>query len=136
VRLDGVDIYKEIADVSTSEPCPEWYFKSNPFPNPSLIMLRTGGRSMALKTERDREAVEDTLRGRFSGMRSRTSWRTAPICYREAKAAAMYSQGPGGAPGVLLMDEPASALDPISTSKIEDLISRAKTQLHNSNSHP
>ena len=31
-------------------------------------------------------------------------------------------------PEVLLMDEPASALDPVSTSKIEDLIFQLKTQ--------
>ena len=31
-------------------------------------------------------------------------------------------------PEVLLMDEPASALDPVSTSKIEDLIFELKTQ--------
>ena len=33
-------------------------------------------------------------------------------------------------PEVLLMDEPASALDPISTAKIEDLIFELKEQLH------
>jgi phosphate transport system ATP-binding protein len=31
-------------------------------------------------------------------------------------------------PEVLLMDEPASALDPVSTSKIEDLIFQLKSQ--------
>jgi len=31
-------------------------------------------------------------------------------------------------PSVILMDEPASALDPISTSKIEDLIFELKNQ--------
>lgn len=31
-------------------------------------------------------------------------------------------------PGVILMDEPASALDPISTAKLEDLISELKNQ--------
>src|ERR1019366_7154215 len=34
----------------------------------------------------------------------------------------------GVGPEVLLMDEPASALDPVSTSKIEDLIFQLKTQ--------
>ena len=33
-------------------------------------------------------------------------------------------------PEVLLMDEPASALDPISTAKIEDLIFQLKTRVH------
>ena len=33
-------------------------------------------------------------------------------------------------PEVLLMDEPASALDPVSTAKIEDLIFRAEEPVH------
>jgi phosphate transport system ATP-binding protein len=34
-------------------------------------------------------------------------------------------------PEVLLMDEPASALDPVSTAKIEDLIFQAEEPVHN-----
>jgi len=34
----------------------------------------------------------------------------------------VHRAGPGNRPEVLLMDEPASALDPASTSRIEDLI--------------
>ena len=37
-------------------------------------------------------------------------------------------------PEVLLMDEPCSALDPISTLVIEDLIAELKTGLHRSSS--
>ena len=38
-------------------------------------------------------------------------------------------------PEVLLMDEPASALDPISTAKIEELIYELKQRLHDRHRH-
>jgi hypothetical protein len=39
-------------------------------------------------------------------------------------------------PEVLLMDEPASALDPVSTSKIEDLIFQLKVAVHDRDCDP
>ena len=39
-------------------------------------------------------------------------------------------------PEVILMDEPCSALDPIATAKIEDLIQKLKTALHDRHRHP
>ena len=38
-------------------------------------------------------------------------------------------------PEVILMDEPCSALDPIATAKIEELMSRAEIQIHNCDCH-
>jgi len=38
-------------------------------------------------------------------------------------------------PEVLLLDEPCSALDPIATAKIEDLIFQLKKQLHDCDRH-
>jgi len=40
----------------------------------------------------------------------------------------MHSAGAGVQPELLLMDEPASALDPISTGKIEELIFQLKAK--------
>ena len=39
-------------------------------------------------------------------------------------------------PEVILMDEPASALDPISTTRIEDLMDELKQRLHDRDRHP
>ena len=39
-------------------------------------------------------------------------------------------------PEVILMDEPASALDPISTLKIEELMQELKKDLHHCHRHP
>jgi ABC-type phosphate transport system ATPase subunit len=47
---------------------------------------------------------------------------------RRPAAALVHCARAGRGPEVLLMDEPASALDPVSTSKIEDLIFQLKSQ--------
>ena len=39
-------------------------------------------------------------------------------------------------PEVMLLDEPCSALDPISTAKIEELIDELKERLHDRDRHP
>ena len=39
-------------------------------------------------------------------------------------------------PEVILLDEPASALDPIATASIEDLMHELKTRLHDRDRHP
>ena len=39
-------------------------------------------------------------------------------------------------PDILLMDEPASALDPIATQRIEELIYQLKSRLHDRHRHP
>ena len=38
-------------------------------------------------------------------------------------------------PDVILMDEPAAALDPIATTRIEDLMRRAQARLHDRDRH-
>jgi phosphate transport system ATP-binding protein len=39
-------------------------------------------------------------------------------------------------PEVILMDEPCSALDPIATARIEELIDELREQLHDRHRHP
>ena len=39
-------------------------------------------------------------------------------------------------PDVILMDEPCSALDPIATSRIEDLMTELREHLHDHHRHP
>ena len=61
--------------------------------------------------------------------------RPGPV--RRAAAAAVHRPGPGQpSPKVLLMDEPCSALDPIATGRIEDLIGELQEHLHHRHRHP
>jgi phosphate transport system ATP-binding protein len=125
VKLDDQDIYRDIRDVSTVRTRVGMVFqKSNPFPKSIFDNVAYGLRVNGVK-DKDviRGAVEDTLKRAFLWEEVKdklgdsaymlSGGQQQRLCIARALAVR---------PEVLLMDEPASALDPISTSKIEDLI--------------
>ena len=130
VLLDGVDIYTGDVDVvDLRRRVGRVFQKSNPFPKSifenvayGLKINRTVRRSqMAERVEKSlREAalwdeVKDRLDGPAMGLSGGQQQR---LCIARALAVD---------PEVLLMDEPASALDPIATQKVEELIYHLKT---------
>jgi phosphate transport system ATP-binding protein len=130
ITLDGVDVYgRDVDPVLLRRRVGMVFQKPNPFPSMSvrdnvLSGLRLTG---TLNTVRPDEVVEKALRdaalwdevkdrlgspgtGLSGGQQQR-------LCIARSLAVA---------PEVLLMDEPCSALDPIATSRIEDLIHSLK----------
>jgi phosphate transport system ATP-binding protein len=126
IRLFGQDIYgKDVEPVIVRRRVGMVFQKSNPFPTMSIgenvtVGLRLNGvRNRALLAEQTEkslrmaalwEEVKDRLNAPAVSLSGGQQQR---LCIARALAVQ---------PEVLLMDEPASALDPLATSKIEDLI--------------
>jgi phosphate transport system ATP-binding protein len=130
VLLDGEDIYGSNVDpVNVRRTIGMVFQKPNPFPTMSIYDNVVAGLKLAGRTRKSLldEVVERSLRGA-------NLWEE--VKGRLAKPGASLSGGQqqrlciaraiAVEPQVLLMDEPCSALDPISTLAIEDLISELK----------
>src|SRR5438270_7712513 len=130
VLLDGQDIYGEGVDaVAVRRSIGMVFQRANPFPTMSIRdNVVAGLRLNGVRDKRElNEVVERSLR--MAGL-----W--DEVAHRLEKPGGSLSGGQqqrlciaraiAVEPEVLLMDEPCSALDPISTLKIEDLIADLK----------
>ena len=126
IRLFGDDIYaRHIEPVMVRRRVGMVFQKSNPFPTMSIfenvtVGLRLNGeRNKKVLAERAEQSLRmaalwDEVKDRLSAAAiSLSGGQQQRLCIARALAVQ---------PEVLLMDEPASALDPLATSKIEDLI--------------
>jgi phosphate transport system ATP-binding protein len=130
IRLFGDDIYAStVAPVIVRRRVGMVFQKSNPFPTMGIaenvtVGLRLNGvrdrRILAERTEQSLRmaALWDEVKDRLQAPAiSLSGGQQQRLCIARALAVQ---------PEVLLMDEPASALDPLATSKIEDLILELK----------
>lgn len=129
VELDGLDIYgKEVDVVELRKRVGMVFQQPNPFPKTIYDNVAYGPRIHGIKNKGQLdEIVERSLRGAalwdevkdrlHKSALSLSGGQQQRLCIARALAVK---------PEVLLMDEPASALDPIATAKIEQLIEELK----------
>jgi phosphate transport system ATP-binding protein len=129
VTLDGIDIYRDVSDVSTVRTRVGMVFqKSNPFPKSIFDNIAYGLRVNGVN-DKDivREAVEEALIKAFLWEEVKDKLNDSAYMLSGGQQQRLcIARALAVRPEVLLMDEPASALDPISTAKIEDLIGELK----------
>jgi phosphate transport system ATP-binding protein len=132
VLLDGEDIYRpELDRVSVRRTIGMVFQRPNPFPTMSIRDNVVAG--LRLQGIRDRKTLDEVTE---RALRAANLW--TEVKNRLAKPGASLSGGQQQRlciaraiaiqPDVLLMDEPCSALDPISTLAVEDLIGELRQE--------
>lgn len=131
IRIDGVDIHDPRVDVIELRKRVGMVFqKSNPFPKSIYENITYGLRIQGVRNKaRLDEVVEKSLRGAalWDEVKDRlhqsalglSGGQQQRLCIARAIAVE---------PEIILMDEPCSALDPIATAKVEELIHELKSK--------
>ncbi len=131
VRYHGIDLYgPDVSAVEVRRRIGMVFQKPNPFPKSIYDNVAYGPRIAGVKSKGDLDPiVERSLRGaalwdevknrlKSSGL-SLSGGQQQRLCIARAIAVE---------PDVILMDEPCSALDPIATARIEDLMQEIKQE--------
>lgn len=131
VMVDNVDIYKNEIDVYEYRKKVGMVFqKPNPFPKSIYENVAFG---LRINGQKSKEYLDETVE---NALKQAALWDEVKDSLHKSAMAISGGQQQrlciaraiAVKPSVLLMDEPASALDPISTTKIEELIHALKKE--------
>ena len=132
VKMGDIDIYQDANPVEIRRRVGMVFQRPNPFPTMSIYDNVASG--LKLNGFRNRAILDETVE---RSLRAAALWDEVKDDLKKKSGASLsggqqqrmcIARALAVDPEVLLMDEPASALDPVSTSKIEDLIFELKRQ--------
>jgi phosphate transport system ATP-binding protein len=132
VRMGQVDIYNDASPVEIRRRVGMVFQRPNPFPTMSIYDNVASG--LRLNCFRNRKVLDDVVE---NSLQQAALWEEVKDDLRKKSGASLsggqqqrlcIARALAVDPEVMLMDEPASALDPVSTAKIEDLIFQLKSQ--------
>ena len=132
VKMGEVDIYKDASPVDIRRRVGMVFQRPNPFPTMSIYDNVASG--LKLNGFRNKAILDETVE---RSLKAAALWEEVKDDLKKKSGASLsggqqqrmcIARALAVDPEVLLMDEPASALDPVSTSKIEDLIFQLKSR--------
>jgi phosphate transport system ATP-binding protein len=132
VKIGELDAYQGTTATQLRRRIGMVFQKPNPFPAMSIYENVAAG--LKLNGYRDKKHLDDIVEG---SLKSSALWEEVKDSIHKKSGASLsggqqqrlcIARALAVAPEVLLMDEPCSALDPISTGKIEELIFELKAQ--------
>ena len=132
ILIDGQDVYAPGVEVDTLRKEVGMVFqRPNPFPMSIFENVAYGLRVNGVKDKTFiAQRVEETLRGAALWDEVKDKIKTSAYALSGGQQQRLcIARAMAVAPSVLLMDEPASALDPISTAKVEELIRELRKEV-------
>ena len=132
VQMGGVDIYHDASPVEIRRRVGMVFQRPNPFP--SMTIYDNVASGLKLNGYRKRRVLDEVVE---RSLKQSALWDEVKDDLKKKSGASLsggqqqrlcIARALAVDPEVLLMDEPASALDPVSTAKIEDLIFELKSQ--------
>jgi phosphate transport system ATP-binding protein len=131
IRLDGENIYAKGVDVVTLRQRVGMVFqRSNPFPKSIYDNVAYGPRINGAPRRHLDGIVESALRRAALWDEVRDRLRDSALALSGGQQQRLcIARALANDPEVLLLDEPASALDPIATQKVEELVYELKREL-------
>ena len=132
ITIDGEDIYSPKVEVDSLRKDVGMVFqRPNPFPKSIFDNVAYGLSVYGIRDKAfSRHRVEEALRGSALWEEVKDKLTESAFALSGGQQQRLcIARAMAVSPSVLLMDEPASALDPISTAKIEELICELKKQV-------
>jgi phosphate transport system ATP-binding protein len=131
LTVNGQDVYdKRVNLVNLRQEVGMVFQKPNPFPKSIFDNVAYGPKLQGIKNKSDlQQVVEESLKAAVLWEEVRDDLKKSALAFSGGQQQRLcIARALATKPQILLMDEPCSALDPVATGRIEDLIGQLKAK--------